>query len=76
MRHENIPSVTRRSLLRLLVLLAGICMLVGLVGAVVGWVGTYLVPAVVILAVAIYIVALVLWAIERLPDPPNRDRVQ
>ena len=76
MRHENIPSVTRRSLLRLLVLLAGICVLAGLVGAVVGWVGTYLVPVVVILAAAIYIVALVLWAIERLPDPPNRDRLQ
>jgi Flp pilus assembly protein TadB len=71
MRHENIPSVTRRSLLRLLVLLAGICVLVGLVGAVVGWVGTYLVPAVVIL-----VVALIMWVIERLPEPPNRDRFQ
>jgi hypothetical protein len=71
MRHENIPSVTRRSLLRLLVLLAGICALVGLVGAVVGWVGTYLVPAVVIL-----VVALIMWVIERLPEPPNRDRLQ
>ncbi len=76
MRHENIPSVTRRSLLRLLVLLAGICLLVGLIGAVVGWVGNYLVPVVVILAVAIYIVALVKWAVERLPEPPNRDRLQ
>jgi hypothetical protein len=71
MRHENTPSVTSRSLLRLLVLLAGICVLVGLVGAVVGWVGTYLVPAVMILAVA-----LIMWAIERLPEPPNRDRLQ
>jgi cytochrome c biogenesis protein CcdA len=76
MRHENMPSVTRRSLLRLLVLLAGICVLVGLVGAVVGWVGTYLVPAVMILAVVILVVALIMWAIERLPDPPNRDRLQ
>ncbi len=76
MRHENMPSVTRRSLLRLLVLLAGICVLAGLVGAVVGWVGTYLVPVVVILAVAIYIVALVMWAVERWPKPPNRDRLQ
>jgi cytochrome c biogenesis protein CcdA len=76
MSHENIPSVTRRSLLRLLVLLAGICVLVGLVGAVVGWVGTYLVPAVVILAVVILVVALIMWAIERLPEPPNRDRLQ
>jgi hypothetical protein len=36
MSHENTPSVTRRSLLRLLVLLVGICVLVGLVGVVVG----------------------------------------
>ena len=76
MSHENIPSVTRRSLLRLLVLLAGICVLVGLVGAVVGWVGTYLVPAVVILAVVILVVALIMWVVERLPEPPNRDRLQ
>ena len=76
MRHENIPSVTSRSLLRLLVLLAGICVLVGLVGAVAGWVSTYLVPAVVILAVVILVVALIMWAIERLPEPPNRDRLQ
>jgi hypothetical protein len=76
MWHENISSVTRRSMLRLLVLLAGICVLAGLVGAVVGWVGTYLVPVVVILVVAIYIVALVMWAVERLPEPPNRDRLQ
>jgi uncharacterized membrane protein len=76
MRYENIPSVTPRSLLRLLVLLAGICVLVGLVGAVVGWVGTYLVPAVMILAVVILVAVLVMWAVERLPDPPNRDRLQ
>jgi hypothetical protein len=76
MKHQNIPSVTRRSLLRLLVLLAGICVLASLVGTEVGWVGTYLVPVVVILVVAIYIVALVMWAVERLPEPPNRDRWQ
>jgi cytochrome c biogenesis protein CcdA len=76
MRHEDTPSVTRRSLLRLLVLLAGICLLVGLVGAVVGWVGTYLFPAVVIAAVIIYIVALGLWMAERWPVPPSRDRRQ
>jgi uncharacterized membrane protein len=75
-RHENIPSVIPRSLLRLLVLLAGICVLVGLVGAVVGWVGTYLVPVVVILVVIIFTLALVMWAVERLPEPPNRDRFQ
>lgn len=73
MRYEKIPSVTSRSLLRLLVLLAGICVLVG---AVVRWVGNYLVPVVVILAVVILVVALVMWAVERLPEPPNRDRLQ
>jgi cytochrome c biogenesis protein CcdA len=76
MNYENIPSVTRRSLLRLLVLLAGICVLASLVGAVMGWVGNYLVPAVMILAVVILVVALIMWAIERLPEPPNRDRLQ
>jgi xanthine/uracil permease len=76
MRYENIPSVTPRSLLRLLVLLAGICVLVGLVGAVVGWVDTYLVPVVVILVVIIFTLSLVMWAVERLPEPPNRDRWQ
>jgi cytochrome c biogenesis protein CcdA len=76
MSHENTPSVTRRSLLRLLVLLVGICVFVGLVGIVVGWVGTYIVPVVVILAVVIYIVALGLWVAERWPMPPNRDRMQ
>ncbi len=72
MSHENTPSVTRRSLLRLLVLLVGICLLVGLVGVVVGWVGTYLFPVVVI----VYIVALGLRVAERWPVPPNRDRRQ
>jgi hypothetical protein len=76
MSDENTPSVTRRGLLRLLVLLAGICVLVGLVDLVVGWVGTYLVPVVVILAVVLYTVAFGLWAVERLPVPPNRDRMQ
>jgi cytochrome c biogenesis protein CcdA len=76
MSHEDTPSVTRRSLLRLLVLLVGICLLVGLVGAVVGWVGTYLFSVVVILAVVIYVVALGLWVAERWPASPNRDRMQ
>jgi cytochrome c biogenesis protein CcdA len=76
MSHENTPSVTRRSLLRLLVLLVGICLSVGLVGAAVGWVGTYLFPVVVIVVVIIYIVALGLWVAERWPMPPNRDRRQ
>jgi cytochrome c biogenesis protein CcdA len=76
MSDENTPSVTRRGLLRLLVLLVGICVFVGLVGIVVGWVGTCLVPVVVILAVVLYTVAFGLWAVERLPVPPNRDRMQ
>ena len=75
MSHEDTPSVTRRRLLRLLVLLVGICVLVALAGLVVGWVDTYLFP-VVIVAVIIYIVALGLWVAERWPVPPNRDRRQ
>jgi hypothetical protein len=31
---------------------------------------------VVILVVVILVVALVMWAVERLPEPPNRDRLQ
>jgi cytochrome c biogenesis protein CcdA len=76
MSHENTPSVTRRTLLRLLILLVGICLSVSLVGAAVGWVGTYLFPVVVIVAVIIYVVALGLWVAERWPMPPNRDRRQ
>jgi cytochrome c biogenesis protein CcdA len=76
MSDEDTPSVTRRSLLRLLVLLVGICGLVALVGLVVGWVGTYLFPVVVIVAVIVYVVALGLWVAERWPVPPNRDRMQ
>jgi cytochrome c biogenesis protein CcdA len=76
MSHENTPSVTRRGLLKLLALLVGICVLVGLVGVLVGWIGTYLFPVVVIVVVAVYIVALGLYEFERLPDPPNRDRMQ
>lgn len=72
MSHEDTPSVTRRGLLRLLVLLVGICLLVGLVG----WVGTYLFPVVVIVAVIIYVVALGLWMAQRWPVPPSRDRRQ
>ena len=72
MSHDNTPSVTRRSLLRLLFLLVGICVLVGLVSVVVGWVGTYLLPV----GVIVYIVALGLWVAERWPVPPNRDRRQ
>ena len=75
MSHEDTPSVTRRTLLRLLLVLVGICVLVALARLVVGWVDTYLFP-VVIVAVIIYIVALGLWVAERWPVPPNRDRRQ
>ena len=42
-------------------------------GTVVGWVGTYLVPVVMIIVVIIFTLALVMWAVERLPEFPNRD---
>ncbi len=72
MSHENTPSVTRRSLLRLLVLLAGICVFVGLVGIVVGWVGTYVFPVVVAFVVLVVSLGLLGWAIITLYNNGNK----
>ncbi len=40
------------------------------------WVGAYLVPVAVIVGVIIAVLALLVWMIERSPDPPYRDRLQ
>jgi hypothetical protein len=72
MSHENKLSVTRRRLLKLLVLLAGICVLVGLVGIVVGWVGTYIVPVVVAFVVLVVSLGLLAWAILTLYNDGNK----
>jgi fatty acid desaturase len=75
MRHENRARVNRRRLLALLAIPAVVIILMAL-AAVVGWVGAYLIPVVVILGVIIAAVALLMWALDRLPTPPSRDRWQ
>jgi hypothetical protein len=40
------------------------------------WGGAYLVPVAVILGVITAVLALLVWVIERSPDPPYRDRLQ
>ena len=44
--------------------------------AAIGWFITYLIPAAVITGVIIASLALLVWVIERSPDPPYRDRLQ
>ncbi len=45
-------------------------------GRAIDWVGSYLVPVAVILGVITAVLALLVWVIERSPDPPYRDRLQ
>ncbi len=45
-------------------------------GETIGWVGTYLLPVGAILGVVIVVLALLMWALERLPGSPYRDRWQ
>ena len=45
-------------------------------GGTIGWVGTYLLPVGVILGVVIVVLALLMWALDRLPSSPYRDRWQ
>lgn len=75
MRQEKRASGNRRRLLALLTILAVMIVLMVL-AAVVGWVGAYLLPVAVILGVVIAAVALLMWALDRLPTPPSRDRWQ
>jgi hypothetical protein len=84
MRHENGAPANHRPLVALSTTLAFLLgsVAVGLLAAVVGpgnlyyWVGTYLVPVMVLLGVVIAVLALLVWALKRLPDPPYRDRWQ
>ena len=45
-------------------------------GGTIGWVGTYLLPMGVILGVVVAVLALLMWALDRLPSSPYRDRWQ
>ncbi len=42
-------------------------------GEAIGWLSAYLIPVVVVLAVIIASLALLVWVLERLPNPPYRD---
>ena len=42
----------------------------------IGWVGTYLLPVGVILGVVVAVLALLMWALDRLPGSPYRGRLQ
>ena len=82
MSHENgAPTNRRRTLAALssmLVVLSMFAVLATIVGPgrAIEWVGTYLIPVAVVLCVAMVVLALLVWALKRLPDPPYRDRLQ
>jgi hypothetical protein len=59
-------AANRRLLLTLLAILAAICVFIGL-AAVVGWVGTYVFPVVVLISVGIGIFLLLARVVKRLP---------
>ncbi len=45
-------------------------------GTMIGWVGSYLLPVGVILGVVVVVLALLMWALDRLPSSPYRGRLQ
>ena len=45
-------------------------------GETIGWVGTYLLPVGVIFGVVVAVLALLMWALDRLPGSPYRGRLQ
>ena len=82
MSHENGAPTNRRrtlaSLSSMLVVLSMCAVLATIVGPgrAIEWVGTDLIPVAVVLCVVIAVLALLVWALKRLPDPPYRDRWQ
>jgi hypothetical protein len=80
MRLANGVPANRRPLAVLSTMLAIAFVFGGILAATVlglerlgSWVGTYLIPVAVVLAVIIASLALLTWAIETLPDSPLRD---
>jgi hypothetical protein len=45
-------------------------------GGTIGWVGTYLLPVGAILGAVVAVLALLMWALDGLPSPPYRGRLQ
>ena len=77
MSQENETPANRRRLTALSTMLVVVlaATVVG-PGRAIDWVGTYLIPVMVILGVVFAAWALLVWALKRLPDPPYRDRWQ
>ena len=67
MRNENRALVNRRSLLALLMILAGVIALTILATVVVGWFSTYVVPLAVLLVVAVVVLWLLMQLVKELP---------
>jgi uncharacterized membrane protein (DUF485 family) len=72
-----------RRRVRMIARVAVVLLVVGILAAIVVglesfayWVGTFVIPVVVILGMVIAVLALLVWVIERSPDPPYRDRLQ
>ena len=78
MRHANRTPADRRLLAALSTMLVVVFVVV-LAAIVVGpsraigWIVTYLIPVVMILGVVIAVLALLVWALKKLPTPPYRD---
>ena len=66
MRNENRALVNRRSLLALLMILAGVIALT-ILATVVGWFNTYVVPLVVLLGVGVVVLWLLVQLVKKLP---------
>jgi protein-S-isoprenylcysteine O-methyltransferase Ste14 len=78
MRHEN-GTPANRQRLAVLCAIVVVVLVVVVAATVVGpgkaidWVGNYLIPVVVITGVVIAALALLVWAVKRLPNPPYRN---
>jgi CHASE2 domain-containing sensor protein len=67
MRNENRALVNRRSLLALLMILAGVIALT-ILATVVGWFSTYMVPLAVLLVAAVVVLWLLVQLAKKLPE--------
>ena len=67
MRNENRALVNRRSLLALLMILAGIIAL-SILATVVGWFSTYVVPLAVLLVAAVVVLWLLVQLVKNTPE--------
>jgi protein-S-isoprenylcysteine O-methyltransferase Ste14 len=78
MGHANRTPANRRLLAALstMLVVVFVVVLVAIVmgpGRAIGWIVTYLIPVVMILGVVIAVLALLVWALKKLPTPPYRD---